>query len=236
MIAIIDIRTPKEICRSLEALGAELLFVPKDPMLSEPVSAHADMRLFVLGKKVFISESAKNDLAHITERLSREGFEVVLSSSVPCEKYPHDIAFNCLAVGNILMGNLKHTAPEILEEANRIGISTVSVKQGYAKCSAVVIDQSSVITADSSIHDACVSHGIDCLLIENKEGDVSLEPYPYGFLGGASGVMGDTVYFCGNIELHSQYEKIKAFCQSKGKAVLSLGTERLSDIGSIFFI
>ena len=236
MIAIIDIRTPKEICRSLEALGSEILFVPSDPRLSAPVSAHADMRLFILGKKIFISESSKNELAHITERLSKEGFETVLSSSLPSEKYPHDIAFNCLAVGNILMGNLKYTATEILEEAKRLGMTAVPVKQGYTKCSTVVLDQRSVITADSSIYDACLSHGIDCLLIENKEGDVSLAPYPYGFLGGASGVMGNTVCFCGDIELHSQYEKIKAFCESKGKAVLSLGTERLSDIGSIFFI
>ena len=236
MIAIIDIRTPKEICRSLEALGAELLFVPKDPNLSEPVSAHADMRLFILGKKLFISENAKNELSHISERLSQEGFETVLSSSVPTEKYPHDIAFNCIAVGNILLGNLKHTAPEILEEANRLGMSALSAKQGYTKCSTVVLDDKAVITADSSIYDVCISQGIDCLLIENRESDVSLAPYPYGFLGGASGVLGDTVYFCGNVELHSQYKKIKAFCQSKGKAVLSLGTERLSDIGSIFFI
>jgi hypothetical protein len=194
------------------------------------------MRLFILGKKLFISENAKNELSHISERLLQEGFETVLSSSVPTEKYPHDIAFNCLAVGNILMGNLKHTAPEILEEANRLGMSALSVKQGYTKCSTVVLDDKAVITADSSIYDVCISRGIDCLLIENREGDVSLAPYPYGFLGGASGVLGDTVYFCGNVELHSQYKKIKAFCQSKGKAVLSLGTERLSDIGSIFFI
>ena len=51
MIAIIDSRTPEDICSSLSSFGYDLLMMPKCNRLAEPVSAHPDMRLFILGKK-----------------------------------------------------------------------------------------------------------------------------------------------------------------------------------------
>lgn len=235
MVALLDIRTPEEIKNNLSALGFELLFVPESKRLDKPVSAHPDMRFFALGKKIFISENEKTELACITERLEDLGYETALSSAALSKKYPHDIAFNCFTVGKYLFGNLPFLAPEILEEAKKEGYTLVSVKQGYSKCSTVIVNENSIITADPSIYTAAAKAGIDTLFINNPEGAINLSGYSCGFIGGASGVFGDTVYFCGNIDLHPSEKAIKDFCERKNKAVLSLSKEPLYDLGSILF-
>ena len=236
MIAILDTRTPQNIRLSLEKHGYELLFIPKNPRLDEPVSAHPDMRLFILGKKVFISQEEKDELSSVTERLSREGYEIIPCSVSLSKKYPNDIAFNCVRVGNCLFGNLKHIVPEILQAAKDEGLSLISVKQGYTKCSTVIVSDNAVITADCSIGKACIQNGIDVLLISSADGDILLHGYSRGFIGGASGTCGDKIYFCGDLDSHPDEKSIREFCKKHKKTAVSLGERRLVDIGSILFV
>ena len=84
------------------------------------------------------------------------------------------------------------------------------------------------------MHDVLTKHGIRVTLIEN--GDVLLPPYEYGFIGGASGVFGDTVYFLGDVTKHRSYEKIRKACEGEGKDVVSLSDEGLIDLGRIIFL
>ena len=117
MIAIIDSRTPEDICSSLSSFGYDLLMMPKCNRLAEPVSAHPDMRLFILGKKVFLSGNEKEELSFITDSLKKAGYEIIYSSATLSEKYPDNIAFNCFTAGRFLFGKLQNLAPEILDEA-----------------------------------------------------------------------------------------------------------------------
>lgn len=236
MIAIIDSRTPENIRSSLSSLGYELLPMPKSSRLAEPVSAHPDMRIFILGKKVFLSSEEKEELFFITDRLESAGYEIIYSSVSLSERYPNNIAFNCFTVGSFLFGKLQNLAPEILEEAKKQGYTPISVNQGYAKCSTLIVDEGSIITADPSIYTAATKVGIDALFINNPENAIMLHGYSCGFIGGASGATADTIYFCGNIELHPDKDDIRAFCEKRQKAVVSLGDQRLLDIGSILFV
>ena len=236
MIAIIDTRAPMDIRDSLTAFGYELLPIPQNPRLDEPVSAHPDMRLFILGKRVFISCEENNELSDVTEKLSVEGYEIILCSASLSQKYPNDIAFNCAQVGKHLLGNLKYTAPEILQAAKDEGLSLISVKQGYTKCSTVIVSDNAVITADCSIGKACIQNGIDVLLISSADGDILLHGYSRGFIGGASGTCGDKIYFCGDLDSHPDGKSIREFCKKHKKTAVSLGERRLVDIGSILFV
>lgn len=236
MIAITDIRTPESIVRSIRDLGAEVLTVPSDRRLDPPVSAHPDMRMFIIEKKIFIPKESATELSHITKRLEEFGFETVPSSVTLSSEYPHDIAFNCMAVGNCLFGKLAFTAPEILSYATSIGMELVNVNQGYTKCSTLIVDSGSVITSDPSIAAACRAQGIDVLKIQSDDGDIILEGYSKGFIGGASGALGSRVFFLGDLSLHPEGARIKEFCEQKGKAAVSLGDQRLLDMGSLFLL
>lgn len=50
----------------------------------------------------------------------------------------------------------------------------------------------------------------------HRESQVILEGQPYGFLGGASGKVGNTIIFNGDITRHSDYEAIREFIESRG--------------------
>ena len=67
-------------------------------------------------------------------------------------------------------------------------------------------------------------------------GGISLPPYGTGFIGGASGVDGDTVYFTGDIMTHPDGARITDALSSRGAKCVSLCDGGLFDVGGIKFI
>jgi hypothetical protein len=69
-----------------------------------------------------------------------------------------------------------------------------------------------------------------------NDGGISLPPHQYGFIGGASGVVGNRVYFFGNLDLHPDAKIIGEAITSEGFIPVSLSDEELSDFGGIIAI
>ena len=90
------------------------------------------------------------------------------------------------------------------------------------------------ITGDEGMARALTSVGIKVTLISN--GDISLPPYDYGFIGGTAGVLGNTVYFLGNPMLYRDGDKIVKAITEAGYKFEALSDEPLSDLGRIIFI
>jgi hypothetical protein len=107
----------------------------------------------------------------------------------------------------------------------------VDVRQGYAKCSIVIVDEDSIITYDKGIERACSAAGMDVLLI--RPGYIRLDGYDTGFIGGTSGRIGDTIFFYGDPDTHPDGDAIRKFILSKGLKISSLKEGELTDIGSI---
>ena len=61
---------------------------------------------------------------------------------------------------------------------------------------------------------AAEKKGIDVLAV--SPAGVRLDGYNCGFIGGATGADKENVYFCGNVDLHPDGERIKAFCEKHG--------------------
>lgn len=147
------------------------------------------------------------------------------------DKYPSDIAYNAACTGRYFIHNLKYTAPSLFEMAGEPGMRLVDVRQGYAKCSTVIVDEESVITYDRGIAKACVSAGMNVLTI--SPGHILLPGYDTGFIGGASGRAGDTIVFNGNLSAHPDFREITDFIESRGLHVKWFSEWPLTDIGSI---
>ena len=66
-------------------------------------------------------------------------------------------------------------------------------------------------------------------------GDIKLEGYDYGFIGGASGKISDnTVVFFGNAEMHPCYSSIRELCLKNKIAIKILCKNMpLTDVGGI---
>ena len=223
---------------SCEKTLRELDFLPiKMPpynRLDAGVSSHPDMLLYFIEDKYFCTKEYYKEAREIFEEINALGYKPVLCDEIPSEKYPHDVIFNALPMGNLIFGLEKSLSSTLKSEAALLGKKIVNVKQGYTKCSVAKICENAIVTADKGIAAAASVHGIDALTI--GEGHVTLKGYNTGFIGGSCGVFGDNVYFCGSLESHPDGEKIEDFCKKHKKSCISLSNEPLFDVGSLFFI
>ena len=81
----------------------------------------------------------------------------------------------------------------------------LKVRQSYVKCSCIVLDDKAMITSDPSIYRA-LNGTFDVLKTSNE--NIFLNGFSCGFIGGASGVVDNTILFCGDIRKHKDYNNI----------------------------
>lgn len=189
-------------------MGFELELVFPMAEIDEAIACHPDIYMCHLGKTVYLGDSSK--LTH---------------------DYPGHAIYNGCSTGKYFIHNLKITDNKLLEEVKAMGLIPIHVAQGYAKCSCIVVDENSIITADMGIAKAASSAGLDVLVI--KPGQVALDGYPYGFIGGASGKVENTILFNGDVSSHSDYLAIKDFIESRNLKLKYFEDYPLTDIGSI---
>ena len=106
-----------------------------DGIVAGPLSCHPDM---------FMCKMGVSDDSEIISYFMQD--ETRLSS-----EYPKDIPFNAACTGKYFIHNRKYTAPVLLKRAEELGLEMVDVRQGYAKCSTVIVDEDSVITYDRGL-------------------------------------------------------------------------------------
>lgn len=176
--------------------------------IDEAISCHPDIYMCDLGNTLFKGDPAK--LAY---------------------DYPGHAIYNGCSTGKYFIHNSKITDQALKDAAAESGLIPVNVAQGYSKCNCVVVDEDSIITSDAGIEKACTAAGLNVLMV--SRGQVVLEGYPYGFLGGASGKVENTIIFNGNLAAHSDYNAIKTFIESRGLEVIYFDSYPLTDIGSI---
>ncbi|MBR2345993.1 MAG: hypothetical protein IKA68_00135 [Clostridia bacterium] len=234
-LALLGEDAPQEIADALRALGFSARALPCDSRLATPVRSHADMLMLPVGKVVFTSSEYLSVAEDIFKALESLGYEIVACNAEIRSDYPHDVAFDALVLKSAIIARLDSLSDEIKTYATAMGIALLDSKQGYAKCSAVSVGESAIITADMNIARAAEAAGGDTLLISAAPEAIRLEGYDYGFIGGASGVLEDTVYFTGDISSHPDAERITEFCNAHKKKIISLSSEPLNDVGGIFF-
>lgn len=228
--AITDPRTPEACIMNLRKDGFLTITVPLTELVDTPLSGHPDIQMFVHKKNIFVHPDI--DISFLKKIEKNAG--ITICSQKLKKTYPDDICYNVACTGRWALHRKNSTAHEITDYLHRNKIDIINTKQGYSKCSILIVNENSIITADKSIHSSAVLNGLDSLLID--EGHIDLPGYKYGFIGGASGKFGDTIYFTGTIMHHPDHERIEQFIRSKGMNIKNLSDQRLFDSGSIFFI
>ena len=210
--------------------GYENELIGTSGIVSDPVSDHPDMFMCRLGVSDDAPVISYFDLLRRYEQtgsdLSGSGYRPLLSPG-----YPSEVAFNAACTGKYFIHNLKYTDPLLLSEAERLGMRAVNVRQGYAKCSTVIVDEDSVITYDNGIASECISAGMNVLRVSS--GHVILEGYDSGFIGGASGRIDDMIVFNGDLSSHPDFRSIVNFIEDREIGVRWFEDWSLTDIGTI---
>lgn len=151
--------------------------------------------------------------------------------------YPKDVLYNGCSTGKYFIHNLKYTHPVLRKKAEEMGLELIHVPQGYSRCLCLPVATDAVITSDQGMAKPCRLAGLKVLEIQPKH--VLLPGYPYGFLGGAAGRIGDTIHFHGTLSTHPDSQRIKTFIAEAGFTWVDASTWHpeaelpLMDIGSI---
>ena len=225
---------PPKCASYLSSLDFEVILMPPYERLQAPVSSHPDMLTFIHGDKYFCTKEYYAIAKDVFNKINHLGYSPIFTDEVPSKKYPNDILFNALTLGDKLFCSQKGASRELVKFANNNNLEIINTKQGYAKCSVCKISENAIITADKGISKLAKSNGIDVLTI--CEGDVELDGYGYGFIGGASGLFDNTVYFCGDIMKHPDGQRIAEFCMKHKKEYICLSDDKLFDVGTLFLI
>lgn len=204
-----------------------VILIPKDNRFDSRISSHPDLVISIIDDTLIIDENAH---ANIYKQLDSLGVPYIVGSSRLAAAYPKDIAYNAVITKDFFIHKLADTNPLLSMHSMYTHKKMISVKQGYTKCSTVVVKDDSIITSDQGIYKAAKDF-MNILLVE--PGHVFLEGFDSGFLGGASGSLDDMVVFHGDLSGHPDFLRIKSFVEAEQKKLLYFKEFPLTDIGSI---
>ena len=204
-----------------------VILVPEDARLDNRISSHPDLAISIMDDTLIIDQNAN---INIMKQLDTLDIPYVLGNSRLAPAYPNDIAYNAVITKNFILHNLDYTNQLLRLHSKYTNKTLIHVNQGYTKCSTVVVNDHSLITADQGIYQAAKDF-MNVLLI--NQGHVSLDGYEYGFLGGTSACLDDSVVFHGDLSKHPDFERIVAFIEAEHKKPVYFTGFPLTDIGSI---
>lgn len=224
---VISRDVPTDIRDNLEKTFDDVILLPPDDTIAEPVSCHPDMIFAVLDGHLFLHESYYSANRDVVSKIaSLGGFTVCTSDSIRTPRYPNDVAFNIALWRDTVICRHDVTCPALLDFAKGRGYRVIPVKQGYAGCSCLVTEDA-VLTFDSGIAGVLQRNDIPCVLLEG--GGVSLPGYDCGFIGGAGGACDNVIYLFGNADTLPCAEKLYGV----GYSVVSLSPSPVVDYGGI---
>ena len=218
--------TKPSFIEAMQTRGSVIL-IPKDDRFDSRIASHPDLIISIVDGSIVIDEQAHQS---IFQQLEKLGIPYITGNAHLTVAYPGDIAYNAVITKNLLIHKTEHTCPLILSHCNNTNKMLLPVRQGYTKCSTVVVSEDALITSDPSIYQA----GKEVMkVLFVQPGSVSLPGYDSGFLGGASGLLGDTVVFHGDISQHPDFQQIADFVEEAQIKLLYFEEFPLTDIGSV---
>ncbi len=192
------------------------------------LKAHPDILVHVLPNGDIICD--RENFEYYKNSFSDKN--VIPSENFLDKNYPEDIILNCFSFKNYFIHNIKYTDKNILDFYKRKRYNIISVNQGYSKCSTLVTEDF-LITDDAGIYkslkDVLPVYKID-------SGQIKLQNFNYGFIGGASGSIGKELFLTGNLKKHSSSDTIYDIVKKYKYKLTILSDKEIEDYGSILFV
>lgn len=234
-VLIVDERISSDCERNLMKEGFFLIKLPPDRRLGEAVSSHPDTLLFYSDGELITTAEYCEDAPYVFSDIREYKAEIKLNftSDRRGDRYPDDCMLNALVIGSKIFCKSDSISDAIKDFAARRGYKIIHTNQGYAACT-VLSFGSSAITADRGLGALLAEHGIKVTMIGPS--GISLPPYEYGFIGGAGGVVGNKVYFFGDLLSHPDCEIICQAIEDAGYTPVSLSDGPLRDLGGFFVL
>ncbi len=191
---VISGEMPEEMRSNLANFTDEVIPLPPDDDLAEPVRCHPDMVFAVLNGRLFVHRRyIQKNPATIEQIVTLGGFDLTVTDDRREARHPYDVGFNVAVWRDCFLCRPDVTSPALLDHAQSSGYRVIPLRQGYAGCSCLTTDDA-VYTLDRGIAKSLGNAGIPCVLLD---GTILLPGYNGGFLGGATGYIDGKIFLCG---------------------------------------
>ncbi|MEE1010975.1 MAG: hypothetical protein U0L11_02950 [Acutalibacteraceae bacterium] len=225
VVSVICASEDEDVLKFFEESYIEVIPCEANLCVDPSIKNHTDIMALHIGENNIVIDKQQTKL---NKKLTDIGMNTLFTKEPVAGEYPDDVKLNFTVIGKDVVGNFRY-ADDILSEVLK-NFDKTSVKQGYCKCSVLVISEKAVITDDQSIYRNLAEKGFDCLLI--SKGDVFLDGHEYGFIGGASGkISKEKVVFFGDITKHRDFDKIRTFLYAHNCSFVCSDKNKLRDIG-----
>ena len=216
--------------KPLQKLGINAVPVPGNGFVDPRLSGHGDLSvLHTGGNCLWLAPHLQG--SRFADRLNSMGFALDYPDILQSAAYPGDAQLNVCICGKYAICNKFIVPMGIVNYLTFRGFEVVDCRQGYAKCSACVVDEGAIITADRGIETAARKAGLDVLLIE--PGYISLDGFTFGFIGGSSfKISRSKLAFTGTLDVHPNRDEILQFLEKHEIEAVYLTEKPAFDIGS----
>lgn len=223
---IVDCKMDKIIVEELKKIDGNIFFSFDCRHIYRPVATHPDLQIhFVSEKTAYVPP----ELFYYYRNILPDYVEIKKGNKSLGGSYPDNVAYNIARMNDFVVANEKYADELIISYYKKIGMEVINVRQGYTKCN-ICTDGEKVLTEDAGIYNALQKHKKEVMLIPS--GEVCLDGFPYGFIGGASVCFGNRMVFCGQCREEYKEQIENFFC---GSDILYLGKEKMRDYGSIIY-
>lgn len=230
MIAIVD-KAYYDILRDkLSQFNIKAFPSFESKILKGAVATHPDMSLFKFDPETLIA--SRESFEYYNEIFKATKINVINANEDPLEKYPDDVKFNVIRVGEHLICKKDAFAEAIMNLFDEG--KTINSSQGYVKCSVIDIGGEFFVTDDKYLQKIINGLGHKSILLE--KGLVKIKNYDYGFIGGASGYARDKIFLTGFIKDEANRFRLEEFAREINKELIYLTEYDIFDVGTLMIM
>ncbi len=229
MFAIIDSRSSNQAINNLSKYVTDVYMFQTSGITSNSISGHPDIFIYQYEKQLVVAPNAPLDLL---EFLDNNNIGYLKGEKKIGHDVDNSVQYNCLSTPQFLFHKSGYTDSVI------IGINKnkeyISLPQSYTRCSMVYLCDGNYLASDRGIEKVLLQKGLSCFYFNPEE--IIIKDHKNGFIGGSVGIWGKRIFFNGNIELHTDGQRLEEYLKRLGFEIVSLSNEYLYDGGCIFFI
>jgi hypothetical protein len=228
MLIIVDRKIPPEAGEKLSAYGT-LMHLETAGIVHPAISGHPDIFFCKTPQSLVVSPSLPEKFLHQLEEQKVQFIPGNLASGI---RHPASVYYNAAVNDRYLVHRLEYTDPVILQNCH--SLKKIPVKQGYTRCNLFLLKNDHYITSDRGIHKNLERSGLKGLFV--SPAGIILPGFPNGFIGGAMGLLEDTVFITGSLAHHAEGAAVKQFLENLKYGIIELYNGSLFDGGGILFI
>lgn len=199
-------------------------------ILKGVVKTHPDMSLFKYDKETLVA--SRESFQYYSGIFKATKIKIINANDDPLEKYPSDVKFNALRVGEHLICKKDVCADAMMTHFDDGKI--INSSQGYVKCSVIDIGSEYFVTDDRYLHEIIKHLGYKSMLLD--KGIVKIKDYDYGFIGGASGYACDKIFLTGFIKDEANRIRLEEFAREINKELIYLTKYDIFDVGTLMIM